>query len=393
MNERPDDKNVRLAVDPEDQLRFQRCMATAFLYSYNGDDFKPRTEEELALQPSETWVSGTPMTSGYVSHDFDVWFDSHLTRATGIGGVSTMPEGRGQGGIRAIFEKQLPDSYEKGYVFSMLFPFSHVFYRKFGYELIQKSRSYRIPIASLKPFVDDAPIVPVFNGMDLKEIHDAFGRKNNLCISRKEKQWHQVSKDPAKDVKYTYKIGEEAFVCFKPVHGKEHERMTIRVTDLGYSSMQGLKSIFGFLYSLRAQFNDVSLMLPDSVPMMEMIPECYEVETEVSQHGMARVVNVKKALEMMTYPAREGSFTVKVTDEQIADNNTVFRVDFAGGSACVSTCAEAPDLTLSIQRLTQLMIGSLTLDEALWLNHVDCSCPEKFRDIFIHKDIYFDDPF
>lgn len=392
---------VRKAVSPEDQLAFQQMMAVAFVYSMNSEEFKPASEEEISRKLSETWVSGaisddgTPLepTSGYVAHNFNCWFDGQKVPTTGIGGVASFPEGRSGGGIRSIFETQLPDSYEKGFVLSILFPFSHVFYRKFGYELIQRTKYYEVPVLSLKRFVTDRPVKLVKDAAELQEIHDTFGSRMSLTISRKPGQWHFVSKDPIKAVNYTYKIGEEAFVTFTKKEKPGGGNYTIKVRDLAYSTMDGLKSIFGFFYSLRAQYDKAAFALPDSVPMMDLLPECYEVDCNTGAHGMARIVNVEKALSMKHFEGA-GSFTVKVLDEQIAENNAVFTVTYGPeGNTITRTPDVAADLTVTIQRLTQLVLGALTIDQALWLDGTECPCPDKLRPLFPLKDFFFNDPF
>ena len=54
-----------------------------------------------------------------------------------MGGSAVSPHFRKKGKkyIRNIFEYAMNEMYEDGYIFSYLYPFSHVYYRKFGYEL------------------------------------------------------------------------------------------------------------------------------------------------------------------------------------------------------------------------------------------------------------------
>ena len=390
-----DQQFVRKAITPEDQEGFRRCCSIAFLSSFNKEEFQAKTPEELAKMPTETWVSGENgnVTSGIVFHDFDVWFDGKKTKATGVGGVSSVPEGRSQGGIRAIFEKELPDAYERGFVFSILFPFSHIFYRKFGYELTQATKIYKFDIEDLKPFVDNTPAKLISDAAEIKEIHDTFGRAHTLTISRREDQWHLVSKDPVKDVNFTYLIGDSAFVTFRPTP-EDKASNVVNIRDLGYKDIASFKSLLGFLYSLRAVFSKVRIALPDDVPMMELLAECYDGAYEGHAHGMSRIVNVQKALELMNYEG-SGHFTVKVSDEQIAQNNGVFEVTYTAGQPAVKKVGDngETDLTVTIQRLCQLVTGTLTVEEALWLDGVSCTCPEKFKHVFVHKPQFYNDPF
>ena len=53
-----------------------------------------------------------------------------------------------------------------------------------------------------------------------------------------------------------------------------------------------------------------------------------------------------------------------------------------------------PDLMVSIQSLTQLVTGSLTLEEALYLPDVTCLVnPARLQGLFPRKDLFFTDGF
>ena len=80
------------------------------------------------------------LCSAMIQLDYGCHFGGQETKLLGIGGVVSDPAMRRNGGIRALFEEGLPRARREGYTFSALYPFSHVFYRKFGYELAQVSR-------------------------------------------------------------------------------------------------------------------------------------------------------------------------------------------------------------------------------------------------------------
>lgn len=391
------DIDVRRILSEEDQKQAEMIDGAAFLYSVDPASFKAKTPQEMEALPYKLYGAGHPLSSVLYAHDHDVWFDGRPTRSVGIGGVATLPEGRVKGGMRAIFETCLPQWYQQGYVFSTLYPFSHHFYRKFGYELVQKSSYYTVPTASLAPYQNDRPAALVTDPERLVPIADSFGKKNNLTIRRKPSQWGFVSKDPYKDVRYTYMIGEEAYLTFK-VKKKDQGDYTLNVVDLAFVSPQAFRHLLGFIYTLRAQFDQVEMQLPDSVPLHDMIDECYDVEQKVTQHGMARVVSLEKALQLMTYPAGSGSFSIKVSDPQILQNDGCFQVSYADGKA-VSVQklkdADVPyDLSVDIQTATRLILGSLSISEALYLpGGFDCPHPEKVSSVVTRRDIYFNDGF
>ena len=390
MNQSP---NVRLLTNAEDLLQFNQIQSAAFVYSFDseGYEYKPHTG------PSEIWGYGNPATSAMVIHDFDTWFDGRLVKTTGVGGVASLPEARGQGGIRDIFAALLPAWRENDVVFSILYPFSHIFYRKFGYELVQRTNCYKVPIESLKGFRCEHPVELVTDAETLKDMYRDFGSRRNLCICRKDAQWGRVSKDPYKAKQYTYRIGDVAFVTFKPIDPEPgKDGYTACCLDVAFRDAASLRSLFGFLYALRAQYSEVTIDLPASVPLMYMIPECYDVNLRVCAKGMARIVNVPRALELMRYPKTSGAFTVQVTDGSLPVNSGCYLVHYAGGDAIsveLADSCEDPDLAVSVQVLTQLVLGSLTVDEALYLDGVQCPDPERFRDVFVRKDIHFTDGF
>ena len=489
---------VRKLTSAEDQKQFARVMATAFVYSFDEASFKPKTQEELAQLPETSYGFGNPVSSGMVIHSFDVFFDGALVKATGVGGVASLPESRGNGGIRQIFEALLPEWYRDGVTFSMLYPFSHTFYRQFGYELVQQGYRYTVPIEAFKAFPQGAAARAVTDPSELTRVAEIFGHRNNLYIKRKPSQWHRVAADPLKELHFTYAIGDDAFfscITQKPLEGGD--RYTLFIKDIAYRDELSLRKLLGFLYTFRSQYGRVKLLLPASVPLMHMIPECYDADLSVEQRGMARIVNVTRALRGMRYPAGTGRFTVYVTDEQIPENNGVFRITYQEGKATsvlkigddpsdirpedastIQVFKAAPksdpepetptrfpedqptgfmtdsdwgkeeplagymthtsaasagfladsdlqkakeqraeeariraaaeeaakehvsddfvtpiDLSCSIQVLTQLVLGTLTAEQAMYLPDVTCPHPAAFRQIFTRKDIFFTDGF
>ena len=480
---------VRKLTSPEDQKDFARLIGTAFVSSFDGEAFVPQTQQQLAETPETLYGYGTPVKSAMAIHAYDVWFDGVLTKATGVGGVASLPEAREHGGIRKIFETLLPDWYRDGVTFSILYPFSHEFYRKFGYEQVQKRYTYRIPFTSLKSLPHDRSARVVTDPAELETICEIFGRRNNLYIKRKGNQWHRVSRDPWKELNYTYAIGDDAFLSFIPKKsGEPGKGATMVVRDIAYRDENALRGLLGFLYAFRAQYDILELPLPPSVPMIDMLPECYDVSLSVTPRGMGRIVNVTRALRQMRYPARAGRFTVYVKDPQIPENTGVFRVNYADSkatsvlklgddpsevrpeelaevqfftapepekdtvpagflktkewdedaepladymthtsSAAIGFLKDADDkkakeakeaqkkaseeaagteekkpedevknpidLTCSIQVLTQLVVGTLSIDQAMYLPDVSCPHPAALRPVFTKKDIFFTDSF
>ena len=84
---------------------------------------------------------------------------------------------------------------------------------------------------------------------------------------------------------------------------------------------------------------------------------------------MARVLDVRRALALLPAPVLPGNFTVRVSDRQIPENNGVFRVTGDGIELRVEEAGQDdPDVETDIGGLTLLVLGKMSLAEAMMLN-------------------------
>lgn len=73
--------------------------------------------------------------------------------ASGIGGVATLPEYRRQGHIRQLLDTTFADMRQKGQAVSVLYPFKHAFYEKFGYVRTNPFPRLRIETSALTHYL------------------------------------------------------------------------------------------------------------------------------------------------------------------------------------------------------------------------------------------------
>ena len=89
------------------------------------------------------------LAAGLACYDFHAFLQGEAVSNGGIGGVVTHPAYRRQGAIREIFTELLRETRSNGEILSSLYPFSHAFYRKFGYELCDGRVRHTLPLAQL----------------------------------------------------------------------------------------------------------------------------------------------------------------------------------------------------------------------------------------------------
>jgi len=137
----------------EDLIDAARIRSISFHGRLNEEEairsFEKTTDEQLR----EHWgcfADDGDMMACIINNDFTVRFDGHLVKMGGIGGVATLPEYRYGGAVKETLRAILKDAREHGEVFSSLYPFSHEFYRKAGYEMFSPIVEYQFPPASVK---------------------------------------------------------------------------------------------------------------------------------------------------------------------------------------------------------------------------------------------------
>ncbi len=332
-----------------------------------------------------------------LNNQYESWLDGTLVRNGGIGAVSTLPEYRTDGAVREIFRKLIPAAYADGEVISTLYPFSHAFYRKFGYETVCWKNVYEFSPAVLRGYVFGGKVRQWKTGDPVGEwtkLYNAFASSFNLAISRDDARMGKHLEGVFyKDRKFGYMLWEDgrpvAYLIFQDI--RHDPQAILEVQDLAWDGLAGFRAILGFLSRFSADYGTIRLFLPRNIELLSLIrsPLAYDIQKTTDQAYMIRVINAVKALEAIRKP--EGcSFVIRISDEMIQENNGTWKVT-AGG---VSPTEEEPDLCVSERALGQLVCGAVSLAEA---EYREDTAVQKNREmlekVFIRKPILVEDHF
>ena len=332
-----------------------------------------------------------------LNNQYESWLDGTLVRNGGIGAVSTLPEYRTDGAVREIFRKLIPAAYADGEVISTLYPFSHAFYRKFGYETVCWKNVYEFSPAVLRGYMFGGKVRQWKTGDPVGEwtkLYNAFASSFNLAISRDDARMGKHLEGVFyKDRKFGYMLWEDgrpaAYLIFQDI--RHDPQAILEVQDLAWDGPAGFRAILGFLSRFSADYGTIRLFLPRNIELLSLIrsPLAYDIQKTTDQAYMIRVINAVKALETIRKP--EGcSFVIRISDEMIPENNGTWKVT-AGG---VSPTEEEPDLCVSERALGQLVCGAVSLAEA---EYREDTAVQKNREmlekVFIRKPILVEDHF
>ena len=361
----------------DDLLQYKHLASVCYTYA---DAEPPRalTENELHQRVGVFDERGT-LLSAMIHNRYTARFEGQDVPLCGIGGVVTDPVARGQRGIRRLFETYLPALYDEGYVFSALYPFSHVFYRKFGYELSFERRVAEMAPSSLRDDLCQADeivrVLPDQDDQGMRRIYERYIADKHFAIERDDQMWRDLRKGtPWEAMKYAYVLkrrGENVAYWIGSV-SKNGSGAVLTLDDLAYTCREGYEAIFAMLKGMN-ELKTIRLSVPAELDPRWLVKDPYDVcFKNVNCGGMLRVMNVEKALSMMAPPPVRGRMTLSVTDAQIAQNSGCFVIESDGRSLAVSRgISQTADLLCGINGLSALIGGLQAFEDGLLAGHAE----------------------
>lgn len=383
-------------IKREEMLDAFKVRTIAFSFRDYSEEEKKRqiaemSEERLRVEWG-CFTDDGKLTAAVRNNRFTAWYDGNIVRMGGIGGVASLPEHRYGGAIKSIMRALLTSAREEGETLSALYPFSHEFYRKFGYEMCLPEHEYEFPATLIADYKHKGWARRMEEGDSiepLREIYRAFAAKYNLMVDRADDKY--FIGEPYVAHQATMLLGDERGARAYLYYGDEFmdDGKRLRVHDCAFLDANGFQMILGFLSRMSAGYRSICMQLPEDIPLGAMAPRPYELQKRTRYRVMARVTHVGRALTMLKRPVGS-TFTIRVTDDFLPENTGVYQVSDAGA---VRT-EESADLEVSVQALALLAVGTLDLDGALFRRDVRLNAnADTLRRVFVRKPAYIAEDF
>lgn len=393
-------------IRPEEYKRCQQLCALAFEYEMKDADQTPgqmvdRVRRDPRSMQDVHWDSqwaafeddGATMMATMTVIPWRARFDGHEVTMAGIGGVASLPQYRRGGAIRGCFEAALPHMYAGGALLSYLYPFSHAFYRKFGYELGCDWMLWRVGLSGI-PAAEvggswrlsepDRPLTA-----DIRAVDRVREARYNCMVLGGDTEYLYLREDPFVTKNYTY--------VYYDASGRPRAHMTLAPGDgaldckrFVFNDREGFAGLMQLLRRFAADHSHAAFAAPADVDLRGLFPEwrldC--VERSLRQRGMVRAVNAG-ALLGLARARGEGRLTVGIEDRQIPQNHGCFEVAFAPGTPNRVRRVDAePDIALTIQDFSRLITGCADLDPE-WLPGVRLNVPtDRAAGLFYRKPAF-----
>lgn len=359
---------IRAIVDSE-YTESEKIECIAFNFDR---DFSKKSSSEDCQNRFGAFENGK-MVACLDSFPYSATLNGRQIGMAGIGNVASLPEERRKGHVAALLRYALEQSKKRGDTVSFLFPFSNVYYRRFGYESCMLQNRISIPISSFRTFSIDGTMkmyIPGGNMEEIKEIYRDFASNKNLMLVRSDRAWERIlGEDPYQSIRYVYvhrdgNARADGYVILKP---KEPE---LRIEEMCFRNYGALRGMLGFFYHFSGNYNIIRYSAPSFLDFHLIIPEPYDVTSQCIAVGMARVVDVPRALTAMNPPASGEPVSVRVSDDFLEWNNGTFSVRLQDGETRVEPTSRAPDLACDVRTLVQLISGHASLETCAALGNV-----------------------
>ena len=359
-------------IKKEEYAAAQILMAHAFFMPYN----YLQESKDAEAEQSDQWriirgaFEGDTLQACTTLLPMDAWYEGKVVGFGAVQGVACLPEYRRGGRIRALMLSVLEEMYERGDVFSFLYPFSYMFYRKFGYEVNQRLLRTKAPLADLlrwerpghaRQFLPEC-IGGESDPMDIVEVYNLWAARQNLSVDRDGSLWRRhLEKSPTSGDSirtYVWYSPKDVACAYIQFSRKDH---SLIVQDFAWSNKEGLYGMLGFMGRLGGSnsLQHIQWDMAEDIAPELFWPETHDLETEQIYHGMARVIHVERALGLLHAPTGSADVTIEVSDEQLPVNTGIYRVCWSDGSLSVKRTQSPANLRVSIPALTQMLSGFL----------------------------------
>ena len=383
-------------IKREEMLDAFKVRTIAFSFSNFNEEEKKQLiaemPEERFLEEWGCYTDEGKLVAAVRNNTFTAWYDGHQVRMGGIGGVACLPEYRYGGAVKNIMKALLEQAREDGEVLSSLYPFSHEFYRKAGYEMCLPMMNYEFPTTLIAEYKHKGFVSRLEAGESiepLREVYRAYASKYNLMVDRVDDRYHIG--EPYVAHQSTMLLGDERGARAYLYYGEtvKDGKKCLVVKDVAFIDHEGFRMVLGFLSRMSAAHKSISMRLPADVPLTAMVPRPREIECRMQNSAMARITNVPKALELMKRPAGT-EFTIEVEDAFLPVNSGVYHVSDAG----VQKIEGEADISMSVQALATVLVGFMDLDSVIYRSDVRLNGnADQLRKAFIKKPFFITDDF
>ena len=309
----------------------------------------------------------------------EVFVDGRPASMGGIAAVYAHPAYRRRGYAGELMHAVLRAMRERGMHLSMLWPFAHVFYRTYGWEVAGEAVSYTLKPTDL-PTSPEQRRVRAYSEEDLPRMMGLLEKEaaeHPCCVRRGEGRWREVlAREDWWAAVYEREERLEGYILYRMSdwRGDRTPRRTLAVQELVWRTTEAREALISFLAAQDPLVVEIQHHAPRGEPLHPYLRSSY-VKAEIEPEFMLRLVDVEEALNLLDRALGE-PLVLDVSDDVIEENAGSYTV--ADGE--VVRGAEAEErVELDVRRLAQLYAGYLPARQLARHGLVEANSPEALE--------------
>jgi predicted acetyltransferase len=309
----------------------------------------------------------------------EVFVDGRPASMGGIAAVYAHPAYRRRGYAGELMRAVLRAMRERGMHLSMLWPFAHVFYRVYGWELAGEAVAYTLKPTDL-PTSPEQKRVRAYKEEDLPRMMGLFEKEaaeHSCCVRRGEGRWREVlAREDWWAAVYEREGGMEGYILYRMSDWREDREphRTLSVQELVWSTAEAWEALISFLAAQDPLVFEIKHHTPRGELLHPYLRSSY-VKAEVEPEFMLRLVDVEGALNLLDR-ALDRPLVLEVSDDVIPENAGSYTV---GGGEVVRGVETEERVALDVRQLAQLYAGCLPARQLARHGLVEHGSPEALE--------------
>jgi predicted acetyltransferase len=318
--------------------------------------------------PAQMWLSGVPISVGAVM------------------GTAVLPAFRRKGVAAKMMDFSIVRMVAEGRAISVLFPFSHKYYRQFGFGTIGDVHAYRINPNNLIVFPEGHKVRP-FAPEDLPMLRVMYKGQStwhNGWFTRSNEWWAKITARWPNMMVFDNDGTIEGYYSYEIITGKRGER-ELHLREFFSAEDQAYRGLISYL-AAQNEADVIVYLAPPDTPLRHSLrqPKSNEALSRgwifndlchITPGLMGRIINLPLALTTRFYTrGLSGERVLKVSDPLIPTNEEPLLFRLVDGRAETRPAdSRKVQLETDIGSLTQIMCGYLSPFDARRLGRLQTS--------------------
>lgn len=303
-------------------------------------------------------------------------FDTKVKMA-GVGYVATYPENRGHGDISRIMNEILEDLHNNHVALSNLAPWSETFYRQYGYEdaIYQKKISFcSSALRYFKPTQTGSILRSKLSNIDISSLIKNLyqnqlksGDERNTLI-REDWWWQRFNTYYPNRYAAVYLNNEnipKGYMFYKI------EDNNFIVDEIYFQTRLAAINLLNFMGSHISSCGQFEINVPAESKLEYLFPAQEELNVTTRLYMMSRIIDFEEIISCIKCNLATPICIEVTNDQQCTWNNGKWLINTASDNDTIcERTTNKPDYSGSITAWTQVLIGALTIDEAVTLGTI-----------------------